>query len=85
MDEAHKIKNWKSQITKAMKKMRCKVRVGLTGTILQNNLEELYCVMDWLVSFVVQGVILFFKKSSWDAFLEMHLGPFHDSLIASIC
>ena len=47
VDEAHKIKNPKSQITRAMKGMRCKVRVGLTGTILQNNLEELWCVMDW--------------------------------------
>lgn len=25
------------------------VRIGLTGTILQNNLEELWCVMDWWV------------------------------------
>lgn len=25
------------------------VRIGLTGTILQNNLEELWCVMDWCV------------------------------------
>lgn len=47
VDEAHKIKNPKSQITQAMKDMRCKVRVGLTGTVLQNNLEELWCVMDW--------------------------------------
>lgn len=49
VDEAHKIKNHKSQITQAMKEMRCKVRVGLTGTILQNNLEELWCVMDWAI------------------------------------
>ncbi|KAK2898693.1 hypothetical protein Q8A67_010111 [Cirrhinus molitorella] len=49
VDEAHKIKNQKSQITQAMKEMRCKVRVGLTGTILQNNLEELWCVMDWAI------------------------------------
>ncbi|KAJ8262866.1 hypothetical protein COCON_G00153230 [Conger conger] len=49
VDEAHKIKNPNSQITQAMKGMRCKVRVGLTGTILQNNLEELWCVMDWAV------------------------------------
>lgn len=25
------------------------IRIGLTGTILQNNLEELWCVMDWYV------------------------------------
>lgn len=49
VDEAHKIKNHKSQITQAMKGMRCKVRVGLTGTVLQNNLEELWCVMDWAI------------------------------------
>ncbi|XP_069034509.1 DNA excision repair protein ERCC-6-like 2 isoform X1 [Embiotoca jacksoni] len=49
VDEAHKIKNPNSQITQAMKELRCKVRIGLTGTILQNNLEELWCVMDWAV------------------------------------
>ncbi|KAI4901921.1 hypothetical protein NFI96_015035, partial [Prochilodus magdalenae] len=49
VDEAHKLKNYKSQITQAMKELKCKVRVGLTGTILQNNLEELWCVMDWAI------------------------------------
>lgn len=47
VDEVHKLKNCKSQITQAMKALKCKVRVGLTGTILQNNLEELWSVMDW--------------------------------------
>ncbi|XP_029295210.1 DNA excision repair protein ERCC-6-like 2 isoform X2 [Cottoperca gobio] len=47
VDEAHKIKNPNSQITQAMKDLKCKIRVGLTGTILQNNLEEMWCVMDW--------------------------------------
>ncbi|MBN3325248.1 ER6L2 protein, partial [Atractosteus spatula] len=47
VDEAHKIKNPNSQITQAMKELKCTVRVGLTGTILQNNMEELWCVMDW--------------------------------------
>ncbi|XP_047237730.1 DNA excision repair protein ERCC-6-like 2 isoform X2 [Girardinichthys multiradiatus] len=32
-----------------MKELRCKNRIGLTGTILQNNLEELWCVMDWAI------------------------------------
>ncbi|XP_060736675.1 DNA excision repair protein ERCC-6-like 2 isoform X2 [Tachysurus vachellii] len=47
VDEVHKLKNYKSQITQAMKALKCKVRIGLSGTILQNNLEELWCVMDW--------------------------------------
>ncbi|XP_034090882.1 DNA excision repair protein ERCC-6-like 2 isoform X2 [Gymnodraco acuticeps] len=49
VDEAHKLKNPNSQITQAMKDLKCKIRVGLTGTILQNNLEELWCVMDWAI------------------------------------
>ncbi|XP_056143313.1 DNA excision repair protein ERCC-6-like 2 [Lampris incognitus] len=49
VDEAHKIKNPNSQITQAMKELKCQVRIGLTGTILQNNLEELWCVMDWAI------------------------------------
>ncbi|XP_053727956.1 DNA excision repair protein ERCC-6-like 2 isoform X2 [Synchiropus splendidus] len=49
VDEAHKIKNPNSQITQGMKDLKCQIRIGLTGTILQNNLEELWCVMDWAV------------------------------------
>ncbi|KAM3843914.1 DNA excision repair protein ERCC-6-like 2 [Vipera latastei] len=49
VDEVHRIKNPKSQITQTMKALTCKVRLGLTGTILQNNMKELWCVMDWAV------------------------------------
>ncbi|KAM8960589.1 DNA excision repair protein ERCC-6-like 2 [Pelodytes ibericus] len=49
VDEAHRIKNPKARITQVMKDLHCKVRIGLTGTILQNNMEELWCVMDWAV------------------------------------
>ncbi|XP_043914869.1 DNA excision repair protein ERCC-6-like 2 [Protopterus annectens] len=49
VDEVHKLKNPKSQITKVMKSLKCKIRIGLTGTILQNNMEELWCVVDWAV------------------------------------
>ncbi|XP_018413367.1 PREDICTED: DNA excision repair protein ERCC-6-like 2 [Nanorana parkeri] len=49
VDEAHRIKNPKARVTQTMKSLRCKVRIGLTGTILQNNMEELWCVMDWAV------------------------------------
>lgn len=53
VDEAHKIKNPNAQITQAMKDLECEVRIGLTGTILQNNLEELWCVMDCVCMFFV--------------------------------
>ncbi|NXE12746.1 ER6L2 protein, partial [Lophotis ruficrista] len=49
VDEAHRIKNPNAQITQTMKSLKCNVRIGLTGTILQNNMKELWCVMDWAV------------------------------------
>ncbi|XP_023559705.1 DNA excision repair protein ERCC-6-like 2 isoform X2 [Octodon degus] len=49
VDEAHRIKNPKARVTEAMKALKCNVRIGLTGTILQNNMKELWCVMDWAV------------------------------------
>uniref|UniRef100_A0A8C2ZWK9 Excision repair cross-complementation group 6-like 2 n=1 Tax=Cyclopterus lumpus TaxID=8103 RepID=A0A8C2ZWK9_CYCLU len=66
VDEAHKIKNPNSQITQAMKDLKCKVReVGLTGTILQNNLEELWCVMDWAIPGCL-GILGHFKNKFSD-------------------
>ena len=31
----------------ALKSLRCRRRIGLTGTLLQNRYEELWCVLDW--------------------------------------
>ena len=31
----------------ALKSLRCRRRIGLTGTLLQNKYEELWCVLDW--------------------------------------
>ncbi|XP_041089357.1 DNA excision repair protein ERCC-6-like 2 isoform X1 [Polyodon spathula] len=64
VDEAHKIKNPNSQITQAMKALKCNVRVGLTGTILQNNTEELWCVMDWAIPGCLGSLNLFKEKFS---------------------
>ncbi|KAK2494657.1 hypothetical protein MC885_010791, partial [Smutsia gigantea] len=49
VDEAHRIKNPKARVTQVMKALKCNIRIGLTGTILQNNMKELWCVMDWAV------------------------------------
>lgn len=37
----------KSRLTKALKSVKCKKRFGLTGTPLQNNILELWCILDW--------------------------------------
>uniref|UniRef100_A0ABM0MEN1 DNA repair and recombination protein RAD26-like n=1 Tax=Saccoglossus kowalevskii TaxID=10224 RepID=A0ABM0MEN1_SACKO len=47
VDEVHKIKEPMAKVTQAFKTLRTKRRYGLTGTILQNNMLELWCVLDW--------------------------------------
>ncbi|NXX84879.1 ER6L2 protein, partial [Urocolius indicus] len=64
VDEAHRIKNPKAQITQTMKSLKCTVRIGLTGTILQNNMKELWCVMDWAVPGLLGSRVQFKKKFS---------------------
>ncbi|XP_031464063.1 DNA excision repair protein ERCC-6-like 2 isoform X1 [Phasianus colchicus] len=64
VDEVHRIKNPKSQITQTMKSLKCSVRIGLTGTILQNNMKELWCVMDWAVPGLLGSRVHFKKKFS---------------------
>ncbi|KFO28478.1 Putative DNA repair and recombination protein RAD26-like [Fukomys damarensis] len=64
VDEAHRIKNPKARVTEAMKALKCNVRIGLTGTILQNNMKELWCVMDWAVPGLLGSMISFQKQFS---------------------
>ncbi|NWH74251.1 ER6L2 protein, partial [Piaya cayana] len=64
VDEAHRIKNPKAQITQTLKSLKCHVRIGLTGTILQNNMKELWCVMDWAVPGLLGSRLQFKKKFS---------------------
>uniref|UniRef100_A0A803TIG7 ERCC excision repair 6 like 2 n=1 Tax=Anolis carolinensis TaxID=28377 RepID=A0A803TIG7_ANOCA len=64
VDEVHRIKNPKAQITQTMKALTCKVRLGLTGTILQNNMKELWCVMDWAVPGLLGNEARFKKEFS---------------------
>ena len=38
-----------SRLTQAARQLHTKVRFGLTGTLLQNHMMELWCTMDWAV------------------------------------
>ena len=42
LDEAQRIKNWESKTSRAVKKLRSRYALVLTGTPLENKLEELY-------------------------------------------
>jgi SNF2 family DNA or RNA helicase len=47
-DEVTKIKSHRSDRTKFLKRFPALYRIGLSGRPLENNLEELYTIMDWI-------------------------------------
>lgn len=49
VDEAHKIKNEESQISKRLRQLDSRQRLLLTGTPLQNNLHELWSLLNFLL------------------------------------
>jgi len=49
LDEAQKIKNPAAKRTKAVKGLKARRRLVLTGTPLENSLEELWSIMDFLM------------------------------------
>lgn len=48
LDEAQRIKNWESKTSRAVKKLVSRYAVVLTGTPLENKLEELYSIVQFV-------------------------------------
>ncbi len=51
LDEAQRIKNWRTKIARAVKQIRSPYAIVLTGTPLENNLEELYSIVEFVDPF----------------------------------
>jgi hypothetical protein len=51
MDEVQRLKNWNTQISMAMRRVASQYSVILSGTPLENKLEELYSVMEFADNF----------------------------------
>ena len=58
LDEAHNIKNRTTKRTTNIKKIKSQYRLALTGTPLENSLEELWSIFD----FVIPGYLGSFKQ-----------------------
>jgi superfamily II DNA or RNA helicase len=48
LDEAQRIKNWESKTSRAVKKLRSRYALVLTGTPLENKIEELYSIVQFV-------------------------------------
>ncbi|MEM1452961.1 MAG: DEAD/DEAH box helicase [Planctomycetota bacterium] len=48
LDEAQRIKNWEARTTAAVKSIRTRFALALTGTPLENRLDELYSVVEFV-------------------------------------
>lgn len=48
LDEAQRIKNWASKTSKEVKKLQSRYAMVLTGTPLENRLEELYSIVQFV-------------------------------------
>jgi len=49
IDEAHRIKNETSALSQVVRKMQTQFRLLITGTPLQNNLHELWALLNFLL------------------------------------
>ncbi|KAJ4729782.1 switch 2 [Melia azedarach] len=48
VDEAHRLKNEKSKLYTACLEIKTLKRIGLTGTVMQNKIMELFNLFDWV-------------------------------------
>ncbi len=51
LDEAQRIKNWQTRRAKSIKKLDSRYAIVLTGTPLENRLEELYSIVEFVDRF----------------------------------
>jgi SNF2 family DNA or RNA helicase len=49
IDEAHRIKNEKSKLSEIVREFKTSNRLLITGTPLQNNLHELWALLNFLL------------------------------------
>jgi hypothetical protein len=54
LDEAQRIKNWETKTAMAVKALQPTYRLVLTGTPMENRLDELASLMDWVDSFTLE-------------------------------
>ena len=59
LDEVQRLKNWNTQMAKAVRQIRSRYALILSGTPLENRLEELYSIVELVDQFILAPYYLF--------------------------
>ncbi|MSU57167.1 MAG: DEAD/DEAH box helicase [Pedosphaera sp.] len=62
LDEAQRIKNWSTLTTQAVKRLKSRYAFVLTGTPIENRIDELYSLMDFLDARVLGPLFRFNRE-----------------------
>ncbi len=62
LDEAQRIKNWRTKIAQSVRRIHTRHVLVLTGTPIENNLEELYGLVQFVDPFALGPRHLFFPR-----------------------
>lgn len=62
LDEAQRIKNWRAKISGNIKRLRSVYSLSLTGTPLENNIEELYSLVQFTDPLLLGSLRNFLRK-----------------------
>ncbi len=77
IDEAHRIKNENSLLSQIVRTFACRNRLLITGTPLQNNLRELWALLNFLLPDI------FSSYDEFDSYLQSH-GDNQDQLVKQL-
>jgi len=62
LDEAQRIKNWSTKTTQAVKRLRSRYAFVLTGTPIENRIDEIHSLMDFLEPSVLGPLFRFNRE-----------------------
>ena len=62
LDESQRIKNWATKTSAAIKRLKSPYAIVLTGTPIENKLEELYSIMQVIGQFRLPPLYLFLRQ-----------------------
>jgi len=62
IDEAQRIKNWKTQTAQSVKKIRSEYAIVLTGTPLENRIDEIHSIVEYIDRYKLGALFRFLNN-----------------------